>query len=260
MTTAILKQPTQRTEPTAARKPNRSFVHGLITNKKALVGMIVMLRVHRACFAGPRAVPRRPVADHCDGLAEPSPEHWLGTTAKGQDVLALTVHGSRSSLFVGLTVGLASTFIGILVGLASAYFGKFIDEALSLVTNVFLLLPGLPLLVILAAFLPPGLGTVILVLAVTGWAGSARVLRSQALSIRGKDFVAAAVVSGERGRPDHVPRDPAQHGLDRDGHPARPASSTASAPRPAWSSWASATSASSPGAPTSTGPATTAPY
>jgi peptide/nickel transport system permease protein len=67
-----------------------------------------------------------------------------------------------------------------------------------LVTNVFLLLPGLPLLVILAAFLPPGLGTVILVLTVTGWAGSARVLRSQALSIRSKDFVAAAVVSGER--------------------------------------------------------------
>ncbi len=113
-------------------------------------------------------------------------------------MLALTVHGSRSSLFVGgLTVGgVASTFIGILVGLASAYFGKFIDEALSLVTNVFLLLPGLPLLVILAAFLPPGLGTVILVLVVTGWAGSARVLRSQALSIRSKDFVAAAVVSG----------------------------------------------------------------
>jgi len=117
---------------------------------------------------------------------------------KGQDVLALTIHGARSSLFVGLTVGFAATFVGILVGLASAYFGKFIDEALSLTTNVFLLLPGLPLLVILAAFLPPGLGTVILVLVVTGWAGSARVLRSQALSIRSKDFVAAAVVTGER--------------------------------------------------------------
>jgi len=64
---------------------------------------------------------------------------------------------------------------------------------------VFLLLPGLPLLVILAAFLPQGLGTVILVLVITGWAGSARVLRSQAMSIRGKDFVAAAQVTGEGG-------------------------------------------------------------
>ncbi|WP_426300700.1 ABC transporter permease [Arthrobacter sp. R-11] len=195
MTTAILKPPTQ---PTAARKPNRSFVHGLITNKKALVGMIVMLVFIALALLAPVLFPGDPSRITDMASLEPSPEHWLGTTAKGQDVLALTVHGSRSSLLVGLTVGFASTFIGILVGLASAYFGKVIDEALSLVTNVFLLLPGLPLLVILAAFLPPGLGTVILVLVVTGWAGSARVLRSQALSIRSKDFVAAAVVSGER--------------------------------------------------------------
>ena len=79
-----------------------------------------------------------------------------------------------------------------------AYFGRFIDDGLSLLTNVFLLIPGLPLLVILAAFLPPGIGTVIIVLTLTGWAGSARVLRSQALSIRGKDFVASAIVTGER--------------------------------------------------------------
>ncbi len=195
MTTAILKQPS---EPTAARKPNRSFVHGLIASKKALGGMIVMLVFIALALLAPVLFPGDPSRITAMASLEPSPEHWLGTTAKGQDVLALTVHGSRSSLLVGLTVGFASTFIGILVGLASAYFGKFIDEALSLVTNVFLLLPGLPLLVILAAFLPPGLGTVILVLVVTGWAGSARVLRSQALSIGSKDFVAAAVVSGER--------------------------------------------------------------
>ena len=86
----------------------------------------------------------------------PSADHLLGTTAKGQDVLALTLWGSRSSLAVGFTVGLAATFIGCLVGMASAYFGKAIDELLSLLTNVFLLIPGLPLLVVLAAFLPPG--------------------------------------------------------------------------------------------------------
>ena len=106
--------------------------------------------------------------------------------------------GSRSSLFVGFTVGLAATAIGMLVGLASGFFGRRIDNSLSLTTNVFLLIPGLPLLVVLAAFLPPGIGTVILVLTITGWAGSARVLRSQALSIRGKDFVAASIVTGER--------------------------------------------------------------
>ncbi|VXC08135.1 ABC transporter permease [Arthrobacter sp. 8AJ] len=195
MTSVILQQPT---EAKAARKTNRGFIHGLTTNKKAMTGMAIMLVFIVLALAAPMLFPGDP--SRITGMAslEPDGEHWLGTTAKGQDVLALTVHGARSSLFVGLTVGFASTFVGILVGLASAYFGKFVDETLSLLTNVFLLLPGLPLLVILAAFLPPGLGTVILVLTVTGWAGSARVLRSQALSIRSKDFVAAAVVSGER--------------------------------------------------------------
>ncbi|MDQ0118751.1 ABC transporter permease [Pseudarthrobacter sp902506025] len=195
MTSVILQQPT---EAKAARKTNRGFIHGLTTNKKAMTGMAIMFVFIVLALAAPMLFPGDP--SRITGMAslEPDGEHWLGTTAKGQDVLALTVHGARSSLFVGLTVGFASTFVGILVGLASAYFGKFVDETLSLLTNVFLLLPGLPLLVILAAFLPPGLGTVILVLTVTGWAGSARVLRSQALSIRSKDFVAAAVVSGER--------------------------------------------------------------
>ena len=182
----------------SVRQSNRSFLHGLLTNKKAMTGAAILLVFIALALLAPVLFPDNP--SKITGMAsqEPDAEYWLGTTAKGQDVLALTIHGSRSSLFVGLTVGFASTFIGILVGLASAYFGKFIDEALSLTTNVFLLLPGLPLLVILAAFLPPGLGTVILVLVVTGWAGSARVLRSQALSIRSKDFVAAAVVTGER--------------------------------------------------------------
>ncbi|ALO68138.1 peptide ABC transporter permease [Arthrobacter alpinus] len=193
MTTLI--EPTPELRKT---KPKQGLVHGLFTNTKAMVGATILLIFIALALLAPLLFPGDPSRITDMASLEPSPEHWLGTTAKGQDVLALTVHGSRSSLLVGLTVGFASTFVGILVGLAAAYFGKFIDESLSLITNVFLLLPGLPLLVILAAFLPPGLGTVIVVLIITGWAGSARVLRAQALSIRSKDFVAAAVVSGER--------------------------------------------------------------
>ncbi|WFR83318.1 ABC transporter permease [Arthrobacter sp. Y-9] len=185
------------TAPRGTRKPRLGFLRGLLRNTKALVGVTILLVFVLLALLAPVLFPGNPSRITDLASLEPSPEHWLGTSAKGQDVLALTVHGARSSLLVGFTVGLASTLVGILVGLASAYFGKAIDETLSLVTNVFLLLPGLPLLVILAAFLPPGLGTVILVLIVTGWAGSARVLRSQALSIRSKDFVAASIVSGE---------------------------------------------------------------
>ncbi|WP_232547604.1 ABC transporter permease [Propioniciclava soli] len=182
----------------AVRRPNRSFVHGLLTNRKATFGAGVVLLFIALALLAPVLAPGDPMRITGAIGEEPSAAHWLGTTAKGQDVLALTLHGARSSLFVGFTVGILATVLGVGVGLASAFFGKVVDEVLSLVTNVFLLVPSLPLLVILAAFLPPGLTTVILVLVLTGWAGSARVLRSQALSIKAKDYVAAAQVSGER--------------------------------------------------------------
>ncbi|NVM98155.1 ABC transporter permease [Arthrobacter sp. SDTb3-6] len=181
-----------------ARVTGGGLVHGLLTNKKALFGLTILFLFVLLAVLAPLLSPGNPSNFTADVSAAPSSDHWLGTTAKGQDVLALTLWGSRSSLSVGFTVGLIATFIGCLVGIASAYFGKVTDELLSLLTNIFLLIPGLPLLVVLAAFLPPGPATVVIVLVITGWAGSARVLRSQALSIRGKDFVAAAIVTGEK--------------------------------------------------------------
>ena len=185
--------------PPRRRRGGGGLVRGLLGNGKALAGVIILVVFALMAVFAPVIAPGDPTLIQGIGSQPPSAEHWLGTTAKGQDVFALNVWGSRSSLFVGFTVGIAATFVGLLVGLASAYLGRTVDNILALVTNVFLLLPGLPLLVILAAFLPQGLGTVILVLVITGWAGSARVLRSQAMSIRGKDFVAAAQVTGESG-------------------------------------------------------------
>ncbi|MFG2555551.1 ABC transporter permease [Streptomyces sp. NPDC048581] len=188
------------TTPTAPARTSRrrGLLRQLIDSKKALAGLILLALFALLALLAPVLAPGDPSLINSTGSQAPSAAHWLGTTAKGQDVLALTLWGARSSLFVGFTVGLVATGVAILVGLASAYFGRVVDDALTLVTNIFLLLPGLPLLIILAAFLPPGTSTVILVLVVTGWAGSARVLRAQAKSIRGKDFVAAAVVTGER--------------------------------------------------------------
>jgi peptide/nickel transport system permease protein len=188
------------TTPTTPARPSRrrGLLRQLIDSKKALAGLTLLVLFALLALLAPVLAPGDPSLINSTGSQAPSAAHWLGTTAKGQDVLALTLWGARSSLFVGFTVGLVATAVAIVVGLASAYFGRIVDDALTLVTNIFLLLPGLPLLIILAAFLPPGTSTVILVLVVTGWAGSARVLRAQAKSIRGKDFVAAAVVTGER--------------------------------------------------------------
>lgn len=171
----------------------------LLTNRKAAAGVVILLIFVLLAVAAPVIFPGNPSLIGKYPLSQPpSAEHLFGTTAKGQDVLALTVHGSRSSLLVGFIVGIGATLVAALVGLASAFFGRAIDDVLSLVTNVFLLIPGLPLLVLLAAFLPQGLTTVMFVLILTGWAGAARVLRSQALSIRSKDFIAACLVTGER--------------------------------------------------------------
>lgn len=181
----------------AGAPARRGLARSLLRNRKATLGVGILVLFAALALLAPVLAPGDPTAITDTGSQPPSGEHLLGTTAKGQDVLALTLWGARSSLFVGFLVGLAATLVGVTVGLAAAYFGKVTDDVLSLATNVFLLLPGLPLLVVLAAFLPPGTGTVVVVLVITGWAGAARVLRSLALSIRAKDFVAAATVTGE---------------------------------------------------------------
>ncbi|MGJ4845240.1 MULTISPECIES: ABC transporter permease [unclassified Leifsonia] len=193
----ISESETSRDAPAAQRRRG-SLVHRLLRDKKAIFGAVVILIFVLLALLAPVLFPGDPTNPVASGSNPPSPQYLLGTTAKGEDVLALTLWGSRSSLAIGFAVGLVATLVGLIVGLASAYFGKAVDDVLSVVTNIFLLIPGLPLLIILAAFLPPGPGTIVLVLVVTGWAGSARVIRSQALSLRGKDFIDAAIVTGER--------------------------------------------------------------
>jgi peptide/nickel transport system permease protein len=160
------------------------------------IGLAILCGFALIAAIGPYLVgdPAAPVAVP---LEPPSWDHWLGTTGQGQDVLAQTIAGARTSLAIGFVVGLAVVAIGALIGTAAGYFGGWIDDALMLIVNVFLIMPGLPLMVIIAAYLPTGAVTIGLVLVVTGWAWSARVIRAQALSLRDRDFVLAARVGGE---------------------------------------------------------------
>jgi peptide/nickel transport system permease protein len=131
----------------------------------------------------------------------PSREHPLGTTVFAQDVLAQLLAASRATLLVGLLAGAIATGLAVIVGVTAGYLGGAGDEGLSLVSNVSLAIPGLPLLIVLAQYVP-GSGTSVAVVAVivalTGWAYGARVLRAQTLSLRSRDFVEAARVIGER--------------------------------------------------------------
>ncbi|PWJ54011.1 peptide/nickel transport system permease protein [Quadrisphaera granulorum] len=139
-------------------------------------------------------------------LLPPGPGHWLGTTKLGNDVLAQLAVGTRGSLFVGVLGGLVSLVLALFFGILAGYIGGVVDEVLMLLTNINLVIPGLPLVMVIAAYVQnaPGLGSlarsslmVALVLGVTGWAGSAVVLRAQARSLRTREYVAAARVAGE---------------------------------------------------------------
>jgi len=135
------------------------------------------------------------------GLTPPGGGHLLGTTQIGQDVLAQTAYATRGSLYIGVLVGVLATFLSMVFGIVGAYVGGVVDEAFSLFSNVMLVIPGLPLVIVISAFVPPeqrGSWTIAAVLTITSWAGSARVLRAQTLSLRNRDYVQAARVAGER--------------------------------------------------------------
>jgi peptide/nickel transport system permease protein len=160
-----------------------------------LAGAIVLFGLIGPLFTGDPATIRD------IGLTPPGGEYLLGTTITGQDVLAQLAHATRGSLWIGVLVGVMATVLSGLFGIAGSYAGGVVDEAFSLFSNVMLVIPGLPLVIVIAGFVPPdqrGVGTVSLVLAITGWAAAARVLRAQTLSLRNRDYVAAARVSGER--------------------------------------------------------------
>ncbi|HEU0001606.1 MAG TPA: ABC transporter permease [Ktedonobacteraceae bacterium] len=171
----------------------------LITgNRKASMGLTIVGFFILLAIFGPIIMRQDPHTFSSDVLQPPSLAHWFGTTNFGEDVFLQTVVGARFSVFMGLGIGLVTTIISVVVGLTSGYFLGWVDEILSLVSNVFLVLPTLPLAILLAAFLPnKGPLAIGFVLTITGWSWGARVLRSQTLTLRNRDCVEAARASGE---------------------------------------------------------------
>jgi len=176
--------PAGRASPAAARALAR-MTHAVRSNRKATAGAVLLLIfILVALFPGLIAHDS-PTADAYAPRLGISTAHLLGTTAYGQDMFAQVIWGTRSVL--------------VLVGVAAAYLGGLWDGSLNLVTDVLLVIPLFPLLIIIAAYLHGGSTLVlILVITVTSWSYTARQLRSQALSLRNRDFLAAARVRGER--------------------------------------------------------------
>jgi peptide/nickel transport system permease protein len=168
-------------------------------NRKATAGVILLLFFcFLALFPGLIAGdnPNAEIYGRSMGI---SSAHPLGTTAYGQDIFAQVVWGTREVLIIAFGAGLAATAIAAIIGVTAAYVGGATDGVLNLITDVLLVIPLFPLLIVIAAYVQNS-GTVVLiaVLTLTGWSYTARQLRSQALSVRHRDFLEAAKVRGER--------------------------------------------------------------
>jgi peptide/nickel transport system permease protein len=168
-------------------------------NGKARAGLIILaLFVCMAVFA-PLLVSHSPTSTSFTPYSGPTSVNWLGTTGSGQDVYSQLIYGARVSLLVGLGAGALATLVAVTFGLIAGYRPGLVDEVLGFITNLALVIPGLPLMIILAAYLQSrSVWTIVLVVAFTGWATGARVIRSQTATLRTREFVTSAVFSGER--------------------------------------------------------------
>ena len=170
----------------------------LLTNPKSCFGIVVFSGMVLAALLAPVLAQYPP--DEIVALPGQSPnsDFWFGTTDQGYDVFAQVVWGARTSLAVGAAAALISTVIAATLGMFAAYSGGWIDDSINLVTNIFLVIPVLPLLLVVYSLVPTrGPVVMVLILGLTTWAVEARILRSQALTIRNRDFIQAAKVSGE---------------------------------------------------------------
>lgn len=196
----VTPTPETSPKPAAAKKSNSrylDFFKQLLTQKKAVFGLVILVIFFLVAVFAPLIAPGDPTRFVGRPNQPPTWQHILGTTGQGQDVFTQLVRGTSTSLLIGFSVGLFITLIGLAVGMTAGYQHGFVDDLLNLFTNVFLIIPSLPLLITISSYLPPGTVTIILVLTVTNWAWSARVFRSQTLCLCEKDFVSASVVNGE---------------------------------------------------------------
>jgi peptide/nickel transport system permease protein len=168
-------------------------------NKKAVAGVVILLVfVVFSIFPG-QIAPYDPSAKIFPPALGPSWHHLLGTTGYGEDIWSQLVWGTRLSLVIALAVGGVATALAVIIGVSAGYLGGATDGFLSLVTDVILVLPIFPLIIVIAAYEKnAGLLTLVVVLGVLGWSYGARQLRSQTLSLRRRDFLESARVRGER--------------------------------------------------------------
>jgi peptide/nickel transport system permease protein len=180
-----------------SRRPKRQrFL--FVSNRKAAAGLVVLGLYVLFAIIGPWVAPYDPDARGNDLVKGPSAAHWFGTTHLGQDIFSQILVGTRSVMYVGFLAGIIATTLSVLIGVTAGYLGGRADDGLSALTNVILVIPAIPLMIIITSILNNAGDTLIaLVIGLTSWSWNARVLRAQTLSLRRRDYVEAARATGE---------------------------------------------------------------
>jgi peptide/nickel transport system permease protein len=187
--------------PVAAAGRGRAF--RLPRSRKILIGLGMLAAFVLIAIIGPLIAPDNPNQSYANAPVPlpPSAAHWLGTTSLQQDVFSQLLSGGRSTLLVALLAGVVATALSVIIGVTAGYLGGLADDLLSMLANIFLVMPALPLLIILFGFLGHASAdndlVVGLIISLTGWAWGARVLRAQTLSLRNRDYVDSARLIGE---------------------------------------------------------------
>ncbi|QDZ13408.1 ABC transporter permease [Devosia ginsengisoli] len=176
-----------------------SGLAAFVTNGKGMVGVIILLALILTALFAPLLTSYDPNRRAGKPHVQPGYEHVLGTTRMGKDVFTQLVYGGRVSLAVGMGAGLAAAMIGLALGISAGYFGGRTDDIITFFVNVVLVLPGLPLIIVIATMVETAGPMVIgLVLALTGWGWAARTIRTQTLALRAREFVLSAELMGEK--------------------------------------------------------------
>jgi len=186
--------PSEAPVPATRKRRQRRF----LGNRKAVVGLVLFGFFCLLAIFGPMIAPYDPGKRGDELLIGPSGDHWFGTTHLGQDLFSQMLDGTRSVMLVGIVAGVVATVLAVLIGVTSGYLSGVGAEGLSALSNVFLVIPALPLILIITLSLPETDDlTIALVIGCTSWAWGARVLRAQTLSLRRRDYVEAARATGE---------------------------------------------------------------
>ena len=176
----------------------KGLIRAIRTSRQGLVGLSLLVLLSSMALLAPWLSPYDPTERIARPFQSPCRQHLLGTNDIGQDILSEIIWGARASLSTGIVTALVATTVGTGVGVAAGYYGGWVDGMLMRIVDLFLVIPFLPLMILLAAYVGPSFYNLMLVMAFIMWARPARIIRSQVLTLKSWTYIESAQAAGAR--------------------------------------------------------------